>query len=111
MPIRCYSDSVSWFCFRTGLNTELEHESLLFKCSTIRVVTLSFSEGVYSFLFSFFCIDVMKMCNRFFHFFSRDPEGRSISNFYRFVSLCIYSGFHKVPATVLLAKNNSVMFS
>ena len=48
-----------------------------------------------------------------FSLFSRDPDGRLISNFYRFVSLCIDGGLHKVltlPATVLLAKTNSVMF-
>ena len=35
-------------------------------------------------------IDVMQdvMCNRF-SLFSCDPDGRSISNFYRFVSLCL----------------------
>ena len=51
-----------------------------------------------------------KICNRFFTILS-DPDGRPISNFDRF-SLCL-GWIHKVltlPATVLLAKNNSVMF-
>ena len=30
-----------------------------------------------------------KMCDRFFSFFSRDPDDRLISNFYRFVKLSI----------------------
>ena len=75
------------------------------------VWSLSLSER---FIHFSFCIDVMKKWVNGFPLFSRDPDGRSISNFYKLsLSVYVYGGLHKVltlPANVWLAKINSVMF-
>ena len=56
-----------------------------------------------------FLIDVMHVYSFFSPLFSCVPDGRSISNFYRFVSLCIW-WITSLPATVLLAKTSFVIF-
>ena len=93
---------------KTSLKIFLSEMSYILKNKIIcfRVWSLSLSER-----FIHFCFDINASQNLklVFPLFSRDPDGRPISNFYRCVSLCTCDdGLHKVltlPRTVL-AKTN-----